>query len=289
MLCRQRTILALLADAGGSATRLEVTKWAFLLREETPSRGGQAFFQFLPYKYGPFSFCLYHEALALVRDGYLREIDERRWALQPLGAEAAACLDRAVRKDVSRVASRFAGKSTDDLLEYVYSHYQWFTINSVKDVRAQRTQAASAVYTAGYEGLSVDGFLNELLRAGIRLLVDVRNNPVSRRYGFHASTLHRLCDGIGIEYRHFPELGIEPEQRQHLDSQTAWSALFSHYERSILPAQGDSVRQVAALLAGKPGALICMEADYRRCHRSRLASTVSKASGLPTKHLELAR
>ncbi len=245
MFHRQRVILALLADAGGSATRLEVMKWAFLLREEMPSGGGNAFFQFLPYKYGPFSFCLYQEAAALARNGYLREIDDRRWGLQQLGTEAVASLDQTVRKDASRVVSRFRKQSTNDLFEYVYSHYEWFTINSVRDVRAQRTRADSAVYTAGYEGLSVDGFLNAMLRAGMHMLIDVRNNPVSRRYGFHKSTLSRLCGNIGITYKHFPELGIESGQRQHLDDPTSWLRLFDRYEQDVLPAQTASVHQVA--------------------------------------------
>lgn len=52
-----------------SARHTEVTKWAFVLREETPSRGGSAFYQFVPYKFGPYSFCLYQRSAASFETG----------------------------------------------------------------------------------------------------------------------------------------------------------------------------------------------------------------------------
>ncbi len=73
MLNRQKTLLLLLRLARRPVSKLELTKWAFILRQETPSGGGNAFYDFLPYKYGPFSFCLYREIDALIRDGYVEE------------------------------------------------------------------------------------------------------------------------------------------------------------------------------------------------------------------------
>lgn len=289
MLSRQRAILRLLDEAGGTATHLEATKWAFLLREETPSRGGSAFFQFLPYKYGPFSFCLYQETTALARDGYIREVDDRTWSITTSGRSAARDLDVVVGNDVRLVVSRFRGKKTSDLFGYVYERYKWFTINSVNDARMKRPEAAPAVYTAGYEGLSVDGFLDGLLRAGVKQLIDVRNNPVSRRYGFHRSTLHRLCGSIGIEYRHFPELGIQSVERQDLDAPNARQALFDRYQRTTLSSQAGAIDQVGVLLREKPGVLVCMEAEHACCHRSRLADAVASVTGLRVQHLRLGR
>lgn len=289
MLSRQRAILALLAEAGGTATRLEATKWAFLLREETPSRGGSAFFQFLPYKYGPFSFSLYQEATALARNGYLREVDDRTWSITTSGRTAARDLAAAVGDDVRHIVRRFKDKETKELFGYVYDRYKWFTINSANDARMKRPEAAPAVYTAGYEGLSVDGFLDGLLRAGVRQLIDVRNNPVSRRYGFHRSTLHRLCGNVGIEYHHFPGLGIQSAERQDLDGPGARQALFDRYQHITLLAQGHAIGQVGVLLRQKSGVLVCMEADHVCCHRSRLADAVAQATGLQVWHLRLAQ
>jgi uncharacterized protein (DUF488 family) len=287
MLRRQRAILFMLSEAGGTASRLEVTKWAFLLRAETPSRGGAAFYQFLPYKFGPYSFCLYHEATALTRDGMMEEVGDRKWRLRSSGKAAAMKLDRAIRTDILDTVERFRGKTVKQLLGYVYDRYRWFTVNSQARPRAARPCALPAVYTAGYEGLLVDGFLNGLMRQGIKRVIDVRNNPVSRRYGFHRSTLARLCGHVDIEYKHFPELGIESDHRQDLDGPEAYAALLKRYERSTVAKQRKSVERVASLVAEKPSALVCMEAQAAMCHRSRLAKAVSRVTGLPIRHLEL--
>ena len=199
------------------ASRLAVTKWAFLLREEYPSHGGSSFYQFLPYKYGPFSFCLYQEASALVRDELLEESDRDRWKLTTAGARAANKAHPNVLTDVCSVIKAHAKKSSTELVDYVYERHPAFTINSEIRKLRMRPKADVAVYTAGYEGLLIDGFLNGLIRKGIARLIDVRNNPVSRRYGFHKSTLNRLCQNVGIEYVHFPELGIISRDRQDLD------------------------------------------------------------------------
>jgi uncharacterized protein (DUF488 family) len=287
MLQRQRAVLAFLDLAGGKATHTEVTKWAFLLRQETPSRGGSSFYQFVPYKYGPYSFCLFQEIAALARDGYLTE-SEHSWAVTTAGARASQTVDPGVRSDAARVVRTHRGRQRDDLINYVYERYPAFTVNS--DIRKlePRPMAKCAVFTAGYEGLLVDGFLNGLIRSGVCRLIDVRNNPVSRRYGFHKTTLARLCGKLGIEYVHFPELGIASDQRQGLDEPGARQSLFDAYERATLPAQRESIARVGALMLEMPSVLVCMEACHTECHRSRLAKAVSAAAGLRTHHLELA-
>jgi len=288
MLYRQRAILSLIQEAGGEASRLAVTKWAFLLREEYPSRGGSSFYQFLPYKYGPFSFCLFQEASALVRDGLLEERGRDRWTLTAAGAPAADKVQPSVKTDVHRVVRAHAKKSSAALVDYVYERHPSYTVNSEIRKLRRRTEADVAVYTAGYEGLLIDGFLNGLIREGIARLIDVRNNPVSRRYGFHKSTLGRLCRNVGIEYVHFPELGVISRDRQDLDRPGARKALFDQYAKTTLRKQVDAIDRVAALVENGPSVLVCMEACAKDCHRSRLAEPVAAKTGLPVRHLELA-
>lgn len=287
MLTRQRALLAMLGRAGGNATRLELTKWSFILSKESPSHGGPAFYQFVPYKFGPYSFCIYQEAGALARDGLIEEVDARTWRLLPAGRTAERRLNGVVKSDIASLFKRLYPIGVSRLVQYVYDRYPWFTLNSDKGSRVERPKADPAVYTAGYEGLLVDGFLNGLLRCGILRVIDVRNNPVSRRYGFHKSTLSRLCSYVGIEYAHFPELGIESLQRQDLNSQADYAALLARYAHSMLPVHGTAVNALASLMAEKPSVLVCMEADPARCHRSCLAVAVSRSADLPVKHLEL--
>lgn len=44
-----------------------------------PSQGGAAFYHFLPYQYGPFSFCLYQEIGHLVSDGVVKASGDHSW------------------------------------------------------------------------------------------------------------------------------------------------------------------------------------------------------------------
>jgi uncharacterized protein (DUF488 family) len=286
MLKRQRALLAILDHAGRDATRLELTKWSFILNKEAPTGGGPAFYQFVPYKFGPYSFCIYQEAAALTREGLIEEVDSRTWRLLPAGRSAARSLNGDVKSDVISLLRRFSTIGVNALIEYVYDRYPWFTLNSEIGSRVDRPHAAPAIYTAGYEGLLVDGFLDGLLRQGIRRVIDVRSNPVSRRYGFHKNTLARLCDYVGVEYAHFPELGIESDQRQALGGPADHAALLARYERLMLPALGTSVDAVASLMSEKPSVLLCMESDPAQCHRSRLAVAVSRVADLPVSHLE---
>lgn len=287
MLNRQRLLLLILREAGGTASRLEVTKWAFLIREETTTRGGAAYFQFLPYKYGPYSFCLYQEAAALSRYGLIEEADERTWAVSRDGVAATRGVNKHIRADVIATVDRFRGMTSKALLRYVYEHYPWYTAKSELGSKVDLPVAPAMVYTAGYEGLLVDGFLNGLLKHGIRRVVDVRNNPISRRYGFHKGTLSRLCGYTGLEYAHFPELGIDSASRQGVAETDGYSALFHRYERAVLPKYPGAIQRVAALIQEMPSVLVCMEADPACCHRSRLAKAIAGMSGLPVQHLEL--
>lgn len=270
------------------ATRLEVMKWAFLLQVETPSRGGPSFYQFLPYKYGPFSFCLQQEASLLVSHGFIEDVDGRKWRLRRAGIPYARAASPNVRHDIVNVLRVHRSGRVSDLLDQVYDRYPWYTVNSERGSRINRPVAEQAVYTAGYAGLLVDGFLDGLLRNGMQRLIDVRNNPVSRRYGFHGSTLSRLCGYLGVEYVHVPELGIESAARQHARAIGSVAGLLDRYEQLTLPKQDWAVRRVAALVRERPSVLVCMEADPFKCHRSRLARVVGQYSGLPVRHLEKA-
>ncbi len=61
VLHRQKALLSILQQVGGQATTLQLMKWAFLLGQETQSHGGKTFYQFIPYRYGPYSFTLNRE------------------------------------------------------------------------------------------------------------------------------------------------------------------------------------------------------------------------------------
>jgi uncharacterized protein (DUF488 family) len=247
--------------------------------------GGPAFYDFVPYLYGPFSFALYQEAEKLVAQNYLHDDGENHWSLNSEVAASAGSPGRDVERDAMRLVSRFGKKDTTSLVDYVYERYPAFTVNSKRRKLSVRPEAKPAVFTAGYEGLSIDGFLNLLIVSGIKRLIDVRNNPIARRYGFHKSTLQRLTDRLEIDYVHLPELGIRSEDRQSLVDQDDYDTLFDRYEKTILKDERESIQQVGRLVTELPSVLVCMESEPKCCHRSRLAAAVSKEIKLPIRHL----
>lgn len=287
VLNRQKTILFMLKRSGGSASRLLLTKWAFLLANETPSQGGNAFYQFLPYHYGPYSFSLAREISAMVRDGFMKELDGNTWNLTRAGRQTAHALPVAIERDVAEIMKKYGNITGNAMLASIYTRYPWFTVNAKEENRRAQTRpvATPAVHTLGYEGLMVDGFLDKLVGAGIQCLVDVRHNPVSRRYGFHKNTLVRLSQYLGIEYVHFPELGVPAESRTCLQNLSDYQELFKRYRRYVLPRQTATIEKTAKILTSRPSVLVCMEANPEYCHRSHLATALAKRTGLPIKHL----
>ena len=123
-------------------------------------------------------------------------------------------------------------------MDYVYRQYPWFTVNSKRQQNAARPVAALAVYTAGYEGQQVDAFLNMLMRNGIQQLLDVRNNPVSRRYGFHKTTLGRLCKSLDIEYVHRPNSASRPRCGKALRRRRITTRSLGEYEAEVSEGPG---------------------------------------------------
>jgi uncharacterized protein (DUF488 family) len=286
VLHRHKALLAILQQVGGQASNLQMMKWAFLLGQETPSHGGKTFYQFIPYRFGPYSFTLNRETDTLIRNGFVEKADQKTWKLTALGRKLSFTLPKQISRDIATVIQKYGSFSGSELIEIVYTHYPWFSVNS--DLpgkrRAERPIAEKAIYTAGYEGKTVDEFLNLLMQSGIRKLIDVRFNPISRRYGFHKSTLKRLCSSLEIDYHHLPSLGIPGSARAELNSMGSYLALFKEY-RCGLVNRTEDVHAVMSLLESEPSVLVCMEANPECCHRNVLAQHLVGRMGLPIKHL----
>lgn len=270
-----------------------MVKLAFLLRHETVLRDDPTFYDFVPYKYGPFSFALYRELTLLRNKGYVSHGEE---PIAP-APEMAGCvrdkvrqLPRRVGDAVTSILRRYGQAGKDDLLEDVYTRYPWFASRSelddlIPEGAKSVDSAQPAVYTTGYQGKSVDRLMNDLLRAGIHRIADVRANPISRKYGFARSSLSRIAGKLDIEYAHFPSLGIPGKMRVGLNGYESYQRLLADYERLILPEREAELAELARMVASHPTTLLCQEQDANCCHRSRLAGAVAEAIGLPVHHL----
>lgn len=287
LLARQRQMLLLLDALGGSAGKLDFQKLLFLYCEEPVS--GRPY-DFVPYKFGAFSFTSYADRRKLIERGFLVD-DEHLWQLTDAGRRV---IGRTPDMQLAAFVRRYRTLRGDDLVADTYRRFPYFATRSevaeriLKGDREALARIESArpamrgpvVQTIGYEGHTLESYLNVLLRAGVTLLCDVRRNPISRKYGFSRSTLSRGCEGVGIHYEHLPELGIASEQRQGLESQEDYDALFDEYERTWLPKQAEALNKIRGWARrGERIALTCYEHLPHQCHRHCVAEALEARFG----------
>src|SRR5437762_7468079 len=76
----------------------------------------------------------------------------------------------------------------------------------------------SRIWTIGHSTREIDSFVSLLKENGIKLLVDVRSWPGSKRYPqFNKEALAESLADAGIRYEHLPELGgrRKPKPESH--------------------------------------------------------------------------
>ncbi len=292
---RQRQLLTLLHAFGGSAGNLDFQKLLFLYCQEPVSRSP---YEFVPYKFGAFSFTSYADRRKLVERGYLAN-DEQQWQLTPAGREAVGATQDLRLTAFTRRVGSVRGEA---LVAETYRRFPYYATRSEISERVLRgdvaaldrieaarpTAKTAAICTIGYEGRTLERYLNDLLQAGVTLLCDVRRNPISRKYGFSKTTLAKGCEGVGVRYEHMPELGIASDQRQSLETQADYDALFMQYERQFLPRQEDALAKIADWArSGERVALTCYELLPQQCHRHCVAEALQSkfGKGFGTKHL----
>ncbi len=282
---RPRLLLTLLNALGDEMGNRDFQKLLFLYTQEFEANPS---YDFVPFKYGGFSFTSYADRRRLIQDGFLVE-SEHIWKLTDEGRKAAATkgTERLLVDRFCRVYQAFRG---NDLLKHAYKKHPYYAIRSdiletvLPDMAdrdrvnaARPVPRSSGLVTIGYQGKSLEAYLNQLLADGVTMLCDVRMNPISRKYGFSRSTLSNCCGQIGIRYEHLPELGIASEQRQDLNIQADYDALFGKYERVDLPKQVDALERIARWIKdeGYRVALTCFEALPEQCHRHCVAEAVA--------------
>jgi uncharacterized protein (DUF488 family) len=112
----------------------------------------------------------------------------------------------------------------------------------------------------------------------------VRNNPLSMKYGFSKTLLKRYCESLGIKYIHIPEVGIQSEQRQELNTQADYDKLFTVYRNQNLTKTTKAQTEILNLLKeNKRIALTCFEANICQCHRKHLAEAIETLPGFEYK------
>lgn len=285
---RQRLLLTLLDAIGEPVGHTDFQKLLFLYTRECEASPS---YEFVPYRFGAFSFTSYADKRKLIAAGLLAD-DDQQWALTDAGRSTAReqPVELLRLEGFCRRHSMLRGNAL--IFEQYRRHPYYATRSEILDklclepealariAAARPVRKPAGLVTIGYEGRSLEAYLNQLLRDGVTLLCDVRRNPLSRKYGFSKGTLTKACEGVGIRYEHLPELGIASEERRHLETQADYDALFARYERQDLPRQSAALARIRGWIEhGERVALTCYEAQLFQCHRHCVAKALERMGG----------
>lgn len=263
---RQRFLLSFIHQLDENVTVTDIQKLAFL---HTMS-GESNYYEFIPYKFGAYSFQLGEDLDILAKNGYITVDNLQR------GKRI-----KAVAEYSDTYSYQIASERGNALIRRTYREYPYYTIKSeiterlfdgeeldfFYRIKQSYVKTEQALFTIGYEGKSIEYFINCLIKNDIRLLCDIRKNPLSRKFGFSKSKLKHVTQTIGIKYVHIPELGIESDKRNSLRTKEDYRNLFAEYENS-LKSRKIFLDDIYNLIQQNDRvALMCFELDPEMCHR----------------------
>ncbi|MGE0829608.1 MAG: DUF488 family protein [Hyphomonadaceae bacterium] len=139
--------------------------------------------------------------------------------------------------------------------------------------------------TIGYERGGLSDVIAALRDAGVEIVIDVRDIPNSRRAGFSKKMLSSSLEAAGISYRHLKPLGT-PKAGREAAKRGDYAAFEEILNASLdRPEAQLALLEAAEIAAAQRACLLCLEHDWRRCHRGEIARRL-KAQGFRAEHLE---
>jgi uncharacterized protein (DUF488 family) len=287
MYYRRKILMALFQMFAGELDKLSLQKLLFLV---TTYQKKKRSYDFVPYKYGCFSFQANADLCTLMKYDLVAET-ETSWRY--IGVENY--IDTLKRDDKSileYIKQQYGTLSSNELVKLTYLKYPYYAINSaiaksilsceeLRKVEEQRTVSTETIlFTIGYEGISLESYINRLLENDIKLLCDVRKNSFSMKYGFSKSQLTKACNGVGIKFIHISAVGINADKRRELNTQADYDRLFDEYKQTVLVEATEEQNEILDLLKEeKRIALTCFEANIDQCHRKHLAESITRLQG----------
>jgi len=281
MFYRRKIILALLDKFGGELDKIHFQKLLFLFSQKQ----AKSEYDFVPYKFGCFSFSANADMSAMVKSGILTETDTK--FIKNGSEDYISGLKPADAAALSEIAEMFGKMDMNEVKRFTYLNYPYYATNSeiakktltgrelIKVEEARAHYGSITLFTIGYEGISLEEYFNRLIKNDVKMLVDVRKNALSMKFGFSKSQLSKYCSYLSIEYIHIPQVGIESDKRQELNSQADYDMLFEVYKKELPQSKLYQYKIFDLLLEKRRVALTCFEADINKCHRKHLAEAIA--------------
>lgn len=294
---RRKILLALLEKSDGNLTAKRLQKLLFLITQLQKDKS----YYFVPYKYGCFSFQANQDLQTLRKYGELKISDTEKGRFIELNSEKSFfdLLKKDDKLIVNKIVNQFQNYSQNELIRYTYLNHPYYSINSTildellnnaeKEIVYQEkiTKTENILFSIGYEGISLEEYLNLLIKNDVRVLCDVRKNALSQKYGFSKSQLKGACEGVGIKYIHIPELGINSDKRRELNCQNDYDELFKEYEEDTLKYREDSLFFIQDLIKEENRvAITCFEKNKTQCHRTRVLNAIMNLPNVNYNYVE---
>jgi len=134
---------------------------------------------------------------------------------------------------------------------------------------------AKELFTIGYEGISLDAFVSQLKNFAINCVIDVRENPVSRKPGFSKNELTETLSRENIRYLHLQELGSPRPIRERLKRDYDYRLFFKNIENH-LAKQKDAIEIAYSHVSRSTCCLLCFEHHAENCHRKLVAKKIQE-------------
>lgn len=131
----------------------------------------------------------------------------------------------------------------------------------------------ATLYTVGHGSRDVDELIAMLSDAGVRLVVDARSTPRSRRFpqfGYGPLGARLQAERIDYDWRRMlGEMRRTPERPRHPGlAEPSLQAYAEHMESAGFRA---ATQRLAAEAAERAVCILCAERDPARCHRALIA------------------
>ncbi|WP_223399967.1 DUF488 family protein, N3 subclade [Nocardioides rotundus] len=139
----------------------------------------------------------------------------------------------------------------------------------------------NGIVSVGYEGRTIETFVDELVRAGVKTVADVRLNAISRKAGFSKTRLRDALAAAGIEYRHMRSLGNAKENRSPFWDGRVEEGRRVFREALQEPEAESSIEELSALVRDQIVAVLCFESDVEKCHRKVVIDEVVSGKDVP--------
>lgn len=141
------------------------------------------------------------------------------------------------------------------------------------------------LWTIGYERVGIPDFVAALKAAKIKTLIDVREIANSRRAGFSKKALTASLAGAGIAYIHMKPLGT-PKAGREAARKGDTKTMTRIFEAKLAEPESQlALAETADLARAGRVCIMCLEHDWRGCHRNIVAQHL-EPMGLKPVHLE---